>query len=673
MALKNVTIELRAGGVSASIWAGFSPTEKSNYLASLSGLSSSSYANARWIISSEVYIPSGTTLSIPVNVTLVAYGGVLSGVGNLNGNQTKIEAQFEQLFEDTINLGGTWNVNMSHPEWFGDGSETVDCSKKIQKAANLIAVGHNDSYVPNYPVSGFFTKGGKIVCKPYSKYLITQTINLSVGHSFDGGNSNFIYGITSTTERFMFKLNLNSSGTSVMLQAGQWDAISNLRLINPKLINKAYGIYCASQICSFENIYSEYLFQTFRRYSTDYLDQITVRNFLVAWPQKSSDESLYQIDMGYIGDNLFVDNVHTFVKSNASTGEQGNELLLKINGCGGGVVQRLINGSIYIANSKSLVVSGLHQEFGNITIENSQVEINGWCHFKKPGVSALKITKRPSSNEQRVVSVKNTMFLYNHRGSVYTPSELDIEVPNIAVLKLENVTRSAHMPWTEGSSLYGIKINHKSFMLNSANHSLNSLLSGAGIVDASEETMLNDIIAYKVKDSTVIASNGVFASTATDVTTTFFGQTGTFTYYASIVFDKDRNIGGNYEAFSSSVNVDSQTRCVYIGFWRSFYMGMTIRLYRKKSGTSTVDYIDIPVCTSHNLFFDLGTCTLFGEAWTTIPDGQKVSVQKCSQYQMVGNNAVVTMASRPTSGKWNKGDIINLPNERLIYGYGFTL
>lgn len=669
---KNVVIEFMTSsypnGITSSVYNSMSSTVKTQYTNYLRGLSNvSTYGNARWNLSYEMFVPANIAVTIPANVCIVANGGLFSGTGILKGERTKIEAGFEQIFDENLMFQGSWDVNISHPEWFGYSDFNIDATKKIQKAIDLINVEYSDNYTDskysgqNYSISGFFLHSGKIVCKPGSKYLITSTIYLKSGHSFDGGRSNFIYGINTSIDeqRYMFKLNVNSAGDPIIQERTPLDQISNIKITNPKLINNAYGFYCGSQVCTFENIYTEFMFQTFRRHGS-YLDQLTLSNFVVAFPRKSPSteqgNALYQIDMGYVGDNLLLNNIHTFV---GNTGSNGNEQLIRINCCGGGKIQNVINGSILILNSKSIEMSGIHQEYGNITLTNSQVDINGWNHHKKPNVPALMTSA--NGYQQRTSTIRNVMIAYDHKvyytGNNPYSNEEDFKLNGVSTLQIENVTRHAKQANAEVSSLYGVNINHYSYMLNSANHSLRSIISGAGLNQANEQTVINDFISYSVKNNSLI--EGIYVSNnSSSVTGSSFGPAGSYTYYASLVFDISRNIGINKEELKpSAVTITNSTKHVTIQFRRTDYSGLTIRLYRKRANDSTIYYIDIPCVTTYNTYYDLGQYALFGETWKVASNA--TSVQTCSKYKKVGDNVIVEMNSAPSNKTgWMNGDII---------------
>lgn len=668
MATKNISIEYLGGSVTLSTYNAFSETQKQNYKAFLTSLSGINYSSARWILSEEIYIPSNVTLTIAQNVTLVANGGLFSGTGSIQGNKTKINAGFEQLFEETllfpIQTRLDWIVGISHPEWFGDSSKTSDCSIKIQKAINLIITSFTDYYDPSNPGLGSYKYGGKIICKPYSNYLIKNTIYLNYGQSFDGGNSSFIYGFSSG-DNYMFKLNLTTGGTVAISKTGNLDNFSNVKLINPQKINNAFGIYTAAQFCVYENIYSEYLCQVFKRYSSDYLDQITLRNFTIGWPQKlQNGESLYQIDTGSIGDALLIDNIHTYVDAN------GNQNLLRINECGGGVIQRIINGSILIKDSKSISLTGLHLEFGNITIENSQVEINGFNILKKKDIPPVIIKRRSVSYENRNVILKNGMFLYDHNKNDYQQEQTDVQIYGAAsgIIDINHVYRCLQAPWTSGGSFYGIRINNDFFMKNPAANSISSIITGNGSMSTG---IVKNNISYTFPNYVNILNSTIYLGKSTNANDVAFAQAnniipaGTYQYSSAIIIDKDRNIGFDSYNNISSINVPSSTSNEKILFIRLNFevnnsdrmVGFYIRIFRKNPNAQ-IEYVDLPICSTYNFFYDFGQYTNFYEKWKSISNLNTLRPAYCINYQNNGNNVEVTMNEFPTKGSWKKGDIV---------------
>lgn len=103
----------------------------------------------------------GGTLTIPEGCTLDFQGGSFSN-GTISGNNTKIKANLEKIFGDTLSLSGSWNIIEVYPEWFGaKGDGTSDDTDYITQAIRTAK---------------------SMVCKPWVKlcstYLVTDTIYL---------------------------------------------------------------------------------------------------------------------------------------------------------------------------------------------------------------------------------------------------------------------------------------------------------------------------------------------------------------------------------------------------------------------------------------------------------------------------------------------------------------
>ena len=117
--------------------------------------------NSTQIITSDILLNEGGYIG--ENVTLIFQGGMIKINPNLQllppsltitGQHTKIIAPITQIFGDSINVDGTWDIDRAYPQWFGakpedkEGYETTvtwnaatDCSEAINKAITMKLVG----------------------------------------------------------------------------------------------------------------------------------------------------------------------------------------------------------------------------------------------------------------------------------------------------------------------------------------------------------------------------------------------------------------------------------------------------------------------------------------------------------------------------------------------------
>lgn len=83
------------------------------------------------------YDLNNQTITIPVGCTLDFQGGSFSN-GTIIGNNTKINAGLQKIFNTDIILNGTWNIAEIYPEWFGAvANNTKDSTTGIQKAIDV--------------------------------------------------------------------------------------------------------------------------------------------------------------------------------------------------------------------------------------------------------------------------------------------------------------------------------------------------------------------------------------------------------------------------------------------------------------------------------------------------------------------------------------------------------
>jgi len=75
----------------------------------------------------------GRDYRLPYGVRLIFNGGIIKGNHVLEGNQTYIDAPAAQIFDDELDIRGTWTSQDAYCEWFGGGVNVDDNTRPIQK------------------------------------------------------------------------------------------------------------------------------------------------------------------------------------------------------------------------------------------------------------------------------------------------------------------------------------------------------------------------------------------------------------------------------------------------------------------------------------------------------------------------------------------------------------
>ena len=211
----------------------------------------------------------GGTLTIPVGCTLDFQGGSFTN-GTIVGNNTKIKAGLQKIFNMNITLNGTWAVPESYPEWF----------KSIQKALD------------NFEVVRL-SKG---------TYEIETPLNISSGKTLIGS------GALDTTIQSIVGVNCIN-----IQEDARRVTISNMRIDGTSISNNI-GIYCDPDTGGSDHNYNNLVIANFK-------NGIKVKE--VWWNNTLSEVRFNSCEVGFNGweSNLGqnIDNLFSKVYSNGHT------------------------------------------------------------------------------------------------------------------------------------------------------------------------------------------------------------------------------------------------------------------------------------------------------------------------------------------------------------------
>lgn len=167
------------------------------------------YDNSIWEIR-KVYDLNNAWIALPENVTLKFVGGKLTNYDYIQGFKTKIIAGFDNIFDGSGGLIGTWKIDKAYPQWFGATGNGIDYdTTALQKTLDL----GGTVYVPDgtYLFSKITLSVNGTELKLSNNAVFSSTANLSnaieitadnciitggtlnVPAVFDGTNTKWLY------------------------------------------------------------------------------------------------------------------------------------------------------------------------------------------------------------------------------------------------------------------------------------------------------------------------------------------------------------------------------------------------------------------------------------------------------------------------------------------------
>lgn len=422
-------------------------------------------------------------VEFPDNVTLIFQGGKIAIGQNSNGttdtltiigNHTKIVAPITQIFDEGINVNGTWVIDCAYPQWFGadvkDKEEfrnpyiwetAADCSLAINKAINMKQVGKvflpSGYYKINKPIIipiGIQLHGEKGMVG-LTDSLTTENDNndgtILVAHKFlnqfpNNPTDNFMVyvnakvnnDILTRTSKNGFLAGQITAISNICFKCMTWNRVYNLDQpghggfvprgsgeLSPKdsnnpieyddhvYIDHSYNLGCIFAITTLkvDNVRFENFIQAVHFSQNLNLGSTYFDTKLITNCDYTCDTISQGYQKKYAFDLGFLGDAMIFEHNAIHNGKYNKGV--RATCCGGGrIASNIINADVMIDCCKALDFSNNHIEGGKtLTIRCSNVATSS--NFFEMGVEPSVIIKGEHQyNDKCIVTMKNDTFLF---------------------------------------------------------------------------------------------------------------------------------------------------------------------------------------------------------------------------------------------------------------------
>lgn len=492
-----------------------------------------------------------------------------------------------------------------------EGGGTVYVPKGLYKISSSLLVSNTVSYVQQNGATLSVGSGGTFIAD--AVFLINTLDGLNWIDDYPGFVAPEFHGLNIVN-------NLHASITAKAIITG-----SSLRLSNFNTWNM-HGLV---------------------KTTSNYLDSIAVDRGLIH-AAKGSD---YQIELSFLGDSFYVNQVHTADNATAAN-------LLKVSYCNGGKISCGINGNYLIKYSNGVAIDALHNELGQIVSDASSLTVRNSVLWEL-GVPAIKTIDTSSGGRRGSLVVDDVDFVFMRGGGGIAPSTHQIEVTSDVNLQVRNCrkmyTISGELTTIEHM---GIDVGDSGGRL-ALWHNLASQLSINGHVSKGKKT---PVISHAV--TTGSGTYYSIASVAKSGTTgpTWATTAGTYYYRGQRIYDIGRMIGVGDSEPEQSITMALTDYTVRLTTpLGSFENGGFYRLYRGTATGSYSHFVDIPLSSTGRLFDD--GVAVNGIAWESRTPAGRDAIHYCGDHGITWQGKTVTLfgTAIPTVGVWSLGDrIINV-------------
>lgn len=402
----------------------------------------------------------------------------------------------------------------------------------------------------------------------------------------------------------------------------------------------------------------------------EYCDLVEIKRVNV-WRKK--DTSKYLIELGYTGDGVVVDQIGM---SHEPT-DTDRPKLIYMRYKNGATLSNLVNGDVYIQDSRGVDVNSLHHESGHVTFDNSSGQLrNAVLYMRGAGAGdmagvPLTVTCSQSgvtSLRSQQVTLQDVAFAYtmNLLGDYPTDGTANFQITanggaiNRARVSVRNAYRWINSDTNFADSIHtGVTCGVSDFDAYShlASRESNYEL-GAWVIDGSLPALQS--------------SDGVDSASATSFRP-WSGSTGTFYYKVVNYHDTKRRIG-RVGALEQSVALTNGGNGASVVLAAESRCPSMVRVYRGTSTGSYDKYVDVPLMSGGRLH-DSGA-DVAGFPWiarsagvvdsvnSTLDAGLQLRPGETGAGSDAYGEATVfarSLTSAPTLGSWRRGDMVRGP------------
>ncbi len=430
--------------------------------------------------------------------------------------------------------------------------------------------------------------GGVLVIEP-GNYIVTNSVFLPVNTSihFKPGAILLPRAGGTFTANAIFLINTqNGTSWDVAFPNQRGAEVRNMRVLNDANPSLVVGGLITGAPVTLYNVYMSNVHFTAKT-TDNYMDQFRIYGGYIQNTQGTD----YQIELSAAGESFRMEDVSVYQSSE----QKAN--LCKISNSGNAAIVNCSNGNYLIDTCRSVLISTMHNELGQVLLSNSSATISD-SYFFEQGEPAIVCQ---SGGQRHHVALKNNrhIFMQGLDCVYYDHVEIDSNV----ALSVDNCYRQYTLVTDLAiSETMGIGVRDSSGSLTAWNN-YSWLLSERGYIGYGKYVQL---------DHAITTGTGSFISTVGTLTLSATAGTwsiasGTYHYQTQLITDKPRMLGRTDAGTIKSIATTLGGNGVILPLsYASKIRRGFVRLYRGTSASSYTAYVDLPVAAM-SLIYDDGT------------------------------------------------------------------